>query len=252
MDIETELRQTTRFQRLVKLVSCDSTQAMAEADVGDDCAVFWADHQTAGRGREGRAWHDSPAEDIAVTFRITGLELPNPTHLAAAIPVAAIESIASIVPQTRIKWPNDLLLRGRKLCGVLIDSHGQPPHRHLIGVGMNINRSSFPSELVERSTSLALATGREFDRAERVLRLAQAIDRVATQLVDGELDQLARAFEHHLGLSGQPVEAVLAGRTIHGTLTALGLDHIVLDHVVLDQRQTAKIPLAHLHQLRRR
>ncbi len=246
MDIETELRQTTRFGRLIKVVSCNSTQAMAEADGGDDCAVYWSDHQTAGRGREGRVWHDSPAEDIAVTFRITGLALPSPTHLAAAIPVAAIESIAAIVPQTRIKWPNDLYLHGRKLCGVLVDSHGQPPSRHLVGVGMNINRSAFPSELVEQSTSLALATGREFDRAERLLRLAQAIDLVVTQIARSDIGALARAFERHLGLSGRAVEAVLADRTVRGTLTALDLDHIVLD-----DNPTAKIPLAHLHQLRR-
>lgn len=244
MSIETELRQTTRFRRLVTAVSCNSTQAMAEADRAGDCAVFWADHQTAGRGRKGRVWDDSPAEDLAVTFRITGLELPNPTHLAAAIPVAAIESIAAIVPDVSIKWPNDLKLHGRKLCGVLIDSHGQPPHLHLVGVGMNINRSSFPRELVEQSTSLALATGREFDRAERVLRLAQAIDRVIKQIVRAEQDQLAEAFARHLGLCGQRVEAVLADRTLRGTLTALDLDYLVLDG-----DRAARVPLAHLHQL---
>lgn len=242
MLLETELMRTTRFRRLVHVASCDSTQALAERDVHGGWAVFWTDHQSAGRGREGRSWHDSPSEDIAVTFQITDLNLHTPTHLAAAVPVAAIESIASIVPEIRIKWPNDLLLHGRKLCGVLIDSQGQPPNRHLIGIGMNINRSSFPRELVEQSTSLALATGREFDRSERLLHLAQAIDRIITQITTGDLAQLATAFAAHLGLSGKLVRATTNNRTVEGILTTLNLDRIVIN-------DREEIALAHLKSL---
>ena len=242
MDLETELTGSTCFQRLTHVASCDSTQALAERDPFGGCAVFWSDHQSAGRGREGREWLDSPAEDLAVTFQITGLALQSPTHLAAAIPIAAIESINSIVPETRIKWPNDLLLHGRKLCGILIDSHGHPNDTHLVGIGMNINRSAFPPELVEQSTSLALITGREFDRAERVLCLAQAIDRVITQIAENDLESLASAFAAYLKLSGQRVQATTGDRTIHGVLTALNLDRIVLD-------DHEEIPLAHLRSL---
>ncbi len=242
MDLETELSDSTCFQRLTHVASCDSTQALAERDAFGGCAVFWSDHQSAGRGREGREWLDSPAEDLAVTFQITGLRLRNPTHLAAAIPIAAIESIHTIVPETRIKWPNDLLLHGRKLCGILIDSHGQPPDTHLVGIGMNINRSAFPPELVEQSTSLALATGREFDRAERVLCLAQAIDRIITQIADDDLDSLAATFATHLKLSGQPVRATTGDRSVHGILSDLNLDRIVIDG-------HHEIPLAHLRSL---
>lgn len=242
MSLETELLQTTRFQRLIHVVSCDSTQALAEQSEFDGWSVFWSDHQSAGRGREGRAWLDSPAEDIAVTFHITDLELRNPTHLAAAIPVAAIESIASIVPETRIKWPNDLLLHGRKLCGVLIDSHVKSRNTYSIGIGMNINRSSFPRELTEQCTSLALATGREFDRSERVLRLAQAIDRAVSQIGSGDLGPLAATFATHLGLAGQRVRAISGDRTVSGILTALDLDRIVID-------DTEEVSLAHLRSL---
>jgi len=242
MSLETELLQTTRFQRLIHVASCDSTQALAEQSESEGWSVFWSDHQSAGRGREGRAWHDSPAEDIAVTFHVPDLELHSPTHLAAAIPVAAIESIASIVPETRIKWPNDLLLHGRKLCGVLIDSHVKTQNTYSIGIGMNINRSSFPGELTEQSTSLALATGREFDRAERVLHLAQAIDKVIAQITAGDLGPLAATFAARLGLSGQRVQAVAGDRTVTGILTALDLDRVVID-------DREEISLAHLRGL---
>ena len=107
---------------------------------------------------------------------------------------------------------------------------------------MNINRSSFPDELTEQSTSLALATGREFDRAERVLRLAQAIDKVIAQITAGDLVALAATFAARLGLSGQRVQAVAGDRTVTGILTALDLDRVVID-------EREEISLAHLHGL---
>ena len=242
MSLESDLQRTTRFQRLTHTASCSSTQALAEADPSPESSVFWSDHQSAGRGRDGRSWLDSPAEDIAVTFRVAGLKLHSPTHLAAAVPVAAIESIAAIVPETRIKWPNDLLLHGRKLCGVLIDSHPLLQDTYCIGVGMNINRSSFPRELTEQSTSLALATGREFDRSERLLSLAQEIDRVIAQIETGDLTALAAAFSNRLGLSGERVLAATGDRAVTGTLTDLDLDRVVIDGAEV-------ISLAHLRGL---
>ena len=65
--IETLLGERTRFRRLVHTASCSSTQDLAAEDAGDGGAVFWADHQTRGRGRQRREWHDEPGRDLAVT-----------------------------------------------------------------------------------------------------------------------------------------------------------------------------------------
>ena len=239
MDPTLEIARTTRFATVTHVVGCASTQDLAGADSTPGWAIYWADHQSRGRGREGRTWHDSPAENLAVTFRVTDVRFDSPTHLAAAIPVAVIRSLDDVLSEARIKWPNDILVGGRKLCGVLIDSQADI---HLIGVGMNINRSDFPEQLRETSTSLALQTGHPFDRGVRLLRLAQAIDQVIDSLQRGAQTEIAAAFTRHLDLLGRRVAATTGGETTAGTLTALDLDRIVLD-------ATTEIPLAHLRRL---
>ena len=164
MDLLAELRSTTPFDRLKHVVSCSSTQALSQADREPGWAVFWADHQTAGRGRQGKTWEDSPAQDLTLTFRMTDLPKLRSPRLAAAIPVAVARALAALGPEVSIKWPNDLLLFGRKICGILIDTQGRSPDTYHVGVGINVNRVRFPEELAEHSTSVALATGRQTDR----------------------------------------------------------------------------------------
>src|SRR5688572_21158872 len=90
--IETLLAERTRFRKLIQLASCGSTQDVAAAAPRDGDAVFWADHQTAGRGRQQRSWFDEPGRDLAMTFRAS-VELPKPLALAAALPVAVLEAV---------------------------------------------------------------------------------------------------------------------------------------------------------------
>lgn len=243
MGLEADLQLTTRFARLVHVLSCESTQALSAADDAGDSAVFWSDHQSAGRGRQGKSWFDAPSQDIAVTFRLANLPLANPTLLAAAIPVAVVRAVAADAPDVRIKWPNDVLLHGRKLCGVLIDTAGQPPNTFHVGIGINVNRSSFPAELLDQSTSLALATGREFDREALLLHLAREVSAVAEQLASGTIETVVEDFQTRLGLLGKTVRAITGDRTHEGTLTHIDLQRATLDHEV-------EIPLAHLRHLR--
>jgi BirA family transcriptional regulator, biotin operon repressor / biotin---[acetyl-CoA-carboxylase] ligase len=242
MGLEADLQLSTRFERLVHVLSCDSTQALSMDDDGRESAVFWSDHQVAGRGRQGRAWHDAPAQDIAVTFRIANLALESPTLLAAAIPVAVVRAVVDEVRDIAIKWPNDILLHGRKLCGVLIDTSGQPPHTFHVGIGINVNRCTFPAEILDQSTSLALATGREFDRDAVLLRLAREVTKVADQLATGAFDSVVEDFQTRLGLTDKPVRATTGDQSVEGTLTHIDLQRATLDH------QT-QIPLAHLQHL---
>lgn len=204
--LERRLRATTCWHELVRVTSCPSTQDLAKALPGRTSTIVWADAQTAGRGRKGRSWHGSPGEDVEVTFRACGPVLADPTLVAAAAPTAFAQALEHASGERiLLDWPNDLMCRGRKLCGVLIDVVGNPPDTWLVGVGANVNRTRFPPELRERATSLALSTGRRFDRADLVLRLAQALDRAFEELARGEPDRLAGEFAARLGLVGRRV-----------------------------------------------
>lgn len=228
-DLEAALRQQTRFRRLLHLAECHSTQDLASADLEDDQAVFWTDHQTAGRGREGRAWHDEPGLDLAVTFRLCGVRLPNPIALPAAVPLCLLLAIEPFAGRPlRLKWPNDVFLDGRKVAGVLIDSGSGGTDRFLVGTGVNVNCTRFPPELEHQATSLALATGHLVDRRLLLLDIAVRLDAAVADLAAGRTGELEELFRERLGLMGREVVVRARGSQHLGELQALDFDRLVL------------------------
>ncbi len=241
--IETLLRESTRFRRLLHLASCGSTQDVAAAAPRDGDAIFWADHQTKGRGRQQREWQDEPGADLAATFRIT-LALPQPLALPAALPVAVLEAVEPLAGRPlRLKWPNDLFLAGRKLCGVLIDAGLAGPDSYLIGVGVNCNRVRFPPDLEAIACSLAVATGHEVDRGALLLDIAQRLEAMLQDLTANRLERLEEVFRDRLGLVGQRV-AIDVGVIHEGVL-----QHVDFQRATLDRDRI--FPLAIVRGMRR-
>ena len=244
--LEAWLRKHTRFERLLHVVSCPSTQGLAQDDVPmDSCAVFWADHQTAGRGREARGWEDAPGLDLCVTFKVGGCVLQNPVHLAAAVPVVVVQTLTQYLQDLdppRIMWPNDVMLHGRKLCGILVDTIGRDPMAHLVGIGINVNRSDFPNVLADQATSLALATGREFSRATLLQDIAHNLEAALIDLEAGALTRLEQCFRQSLGLMGMRVRVETKHQVSEGRLQHLDFETLQLE----DQ---PSIPLAHVQRV---
>jgi BirA family transcriptional regulator, biotin operon repressor / biotin---[acetyl-CoA-carboxylase] ligase len=225
--LETLLARRTRFRRLVHVASCSSTQDLAAAEPHDGEAVFWADHQTQGRGRQQREWHDEPGADLAVTFR-TRCRLPQPLALPAALPVAVLQAIEPLAGRAlRIKWPNDLFLDGRKLCGLLIDAGAIGPDSYLIGIGVNCNSVRFPRELESIATSLAAATGQLVDRQALLAAIAIRLDALLHDLAARRHDALQAAFADRLGLVGRAVE-IDVGSVERGELASVDFQQLRL------------------------
>ncbi len=146
--------------------------------------------------------------------------------MPAAI-LSALEAVSGL--RLDLKWPNDLFWQGRKLCGVLIDARGNPADRYLIGVGINVNRGRFPPELSDLATSLALATGEEFDREELVLAIACSIDAALTSLTNGDIAELETLFADRLGCLGKLVHLRGEGIDAKGRLSAITFAKVSLD-----------------------
>ncbi len=112
-----------------------------------DLALIVADEQTAGRGRFGRQWFTAPRASLAFSLIIRRVETAHPTlitGLGALAVCEALEGLYGLQPQ--IKWPNDVLLNGRKTCGILVESHwqGNAPLSVVLGIGINIAPSAVP------------------------------------------------------------------------------------------------------------
>lgn len=186
------MSRTAAAPAIVRLSRVDSTQAVAFTLAAEGAAagtVVVADSQAAGRGRRGRPWVDEPGASLLASIvlrpRLEPARLPG-LSLAAGIAVAeALTRSAGVSP--RLKWPNDVLLGGRKVAGILLESRieaapashprsGLPaPVTTVLGVGVNLAQRVFPTELAGRATSVWLVTGRLVDRDSMLAALLDAL-----------------------------------------------------------------------------
>lgn len=224
------MRGTTRFARLIHDHDCPSTQDLATQDPVPGNSVYWADHQTRGRGRNNHVWQDEPGLDLAVTFRIQGFQPAAPLALPMAVPLAVAQTIEPhVTSPVRIKWPNDILVGDRKVCGILIDSLGGSAATWLLGIGINVNRVRFPPELEHLATSLALECGRELERHHLLLGLARQLDRVLELASGARAAELLPAYRSMLRLLGRRVEVRIHAGSVHGTLIDVDFEQVTLD-----------------------
>jgi BirA family biotin operon repressor/biotin-[acetyl-CoA-carboxylase] ligase len=173
----------------------DSTNTMllaAAANGAPEGTVYLADEQTAGRGRSGHEWHsaagtsDEPAGLYISLLARPALHLHQALWLSLATGLAAQSAIrATSGLHIDLRWPNDLLLGHKKLGGILVETAVEPDatlRYAVIGIGINLNQSSFPPELAPIATSLRLATDKIQTRQPLVIALLRALDFELTQL----------------------------------------------------------------------
>jgi len=167
-----------------------NTQAMnAAADGAPEGSIFLAEEQLAGRGRGAHSWHSARSSGIYCSVVLRPAMPPADAlllSLAAGLAVrAAVAEISQISPD--LKWPNDLLISGKKFCGILTEMNSEATRvRHVVvGVGINVNQARFPVELREIATSLRMETGTEWSRVELCAALLKSLDREYRALVDG-------------------------------------------------------------------
>ena len=226
--------QTVRLGRPHRhYASLGSTQIVAAewAEAGAAAgALVTADHQREGRGRLGRAWADEPGRDLALSLVLRPRLAPE--HLGL-VPLAAALAVADALDAHAagigLKWPNDVLLGGRKVAGVLAETRwracasGSPSPTVLLGIGVNVNRRAFPADLADRATSLYLASGREHDRTGILAALLLALEQ---RLAFAPEAIVAEAESRLLSLS-RAVRVGFPGTTrppLAGTALGLGAD----------------------------
>jgi len=185
-----------------KVGSTNSEAMRAAAEGAPEGSVFLAEEQLAGRGRGAHSWHSARSEGIYCSVVLRPEMPPSDAlifSLAAGLAVRA--AVAEITPQLQadLKWPNDLLLDGKKFCGILTEMNAEATRvRHLVvGVGINVNQAKFPAELREIATSLRIETGTEWSRVELCAALLKSLDREYRRLVEdaGAREAIVRRFE---------------------------------------------------------
>lgn len=213
---------------IIRLDSVSSTQdilfRLAALGAGEGATVV-ARHQTTGRGRAGRTWVAPPGE--ALLFSVLFRPDLSPDRLSP-LSILIADAIATTLAdrfeiQPAIKWPNDVLVDGRKLCGILIQAR---PGIAVAGIGLNL--SSRPDNLPEGATSLEAATGRTVNADALLNDLLGSIEVRYRELLEGGFDEAMRRVNATLHLRGEEVVLRDGDRTLQGRVQCVREDGALL------------------------
>jgi BirA family transcriptional regulator, biotin operon repressor / biotin---[acetyl-CoA-carboxylase] ligase len=225
-----------RHIHLAETGSTNTRAAELAADPINDGTVITADVQTRGRGQYGRTWQSPPGANVLLsTLLFPPPELRRPVILTAFAAVVVAETVSQTTGETAtIKWPNDVLVCGKKVCGILSEAGvvaaDRGPH-FVVGIGLNVNLSAadFARMELPDATSLSVLAGRPLDVPGVTRLLIDNLDTEYGRLLAGGLDDLEARWAATVGRLGEPVTAErMDGSTVHGRLAALTFGEMVV------------------------
>jgi BirA family transcriptional regulator, biotin operon repressor / biotin---[acetyl-CoA-carboxylase] ligase len=185
-----------------KIGSTNSEAMRSAAEGAPEGSVLLAEEQLAGRGRGAHGWHSPHSTGIYCSLILRPAMAPSDALIFSLAAGLAVQSaVSEIAPQLNpdLKWPNDLLLGGKKFCGILTEMNAEATQvRYLVvGIGINVNQSKFPADLRELATSLRIESGTECSRVELLGALLKSLDREYRALANeaGARQSILRRFE---------------------------------------------------------
>lgn len=187
-----------------------------------DGAVFLAEAQTGGMGRIGRVWNSPPRENIYMNLLLMEPEIapPNAASLTLVMGLSVAQAVIEITGKpVGIKWPNDVVMSGKKICGILTEMQvsGAMPKYITIGVGINVNQTEFPEELQDKATSLMLERGQILKREEVAAKTLEYFEKNYERFLQTQdLSLLKPEYEALLLNQNQPVRLIEKGMESRG------------------------------------
>lgn len=208
----------------------DSTNDWAKREAGKGApngAVFLVRNQTKGKGRRGRSWADPKGSGLAMSLLLRPDMAPERAPMMTVLMgLSAAQAVADVTgKEALIKWPNDLVMSGKKLCGILTEMsmQGTKIAYVVIGIGINLTVEKFPEEIKDKATSLKLECG----EAPDVERMAAAVlerfeQNYESFLAAGDLSPFKEEYDRLLANRGREVKVLEKQRELVGT--CLGID----------------------------
>ena len=184
-EISSRLHTNWMAENCIYLESVDSTNNYAKRIAEDGTpsgTLVVADEQTGGKGRRGRSWSTPKGSNIAMTLLLRPRFRPEHasrmTLLAAMAVTCGIRRVTGL--DAGIKWPNDVVVNGHKVCGILTEMNTEVDYINyvVIGIGINVNQKEFPEEIREIAGSLCLEAGKQIGRAALIAAIMEELERI--------------------------------------------------------------------------
>ena len=209
----------------------DVAEKLARDGVKEGVVVF-AESQTKGRGRLGRKWLSPTRKGLWFSVLLRPNFRPQETTQLTVISATAlrraIKTVCSVTAD--IKWPNDILIGGKKVCGILTEMSAEVDRvRHVIlGIGVDVNQTEFPAELRKLATSLKIEAGEEISRAELAVEILRELDFDYARVGGGKFPAVADEWESACVTIGKNVTVHIGDRKFRGRAESLDDDGALL------------------------
>lgn len=218
-------------QTIKTFESIDSTnleakrQAISGAGHG---TVFLAEEQTHGKGRLGRSWNSSKGEGLYLSIL---LRPDIPAEQISRMTLVSGISICSTLNEmfccnSLLKWPNDVIIGRKKVCGILTESSLSPDGIEyvIIGIGININQKTFPNEISQKATSLFLETGRHVPKGLLLSNLLETFQQDYDTFIGGSFEDLRTKYCSKLATLGKTVHSFQGNQIVSGKAVDISAD----------------------------
>jgi len=186
------------IHRLGAIASTQGEAARLAAAGASEGTVVTATHQSAGRGRRGREWLDAPGESLLMSIVLRPRIPPNlAPQLSLVAAVAVVDALGTVGVTATIRWPNDVMVGKRKICGMLpeaVTARAGTIEHVILGIGLNLNQRGFPASIRTLATSVRIETGREHAVEEMLQAVLAGLDGWYRHFVEGGLDALLPAW----------------------------------------------------------
>ncbi|MEK9629091.1 MAG: biotin--[acetyl-CoA-carboxylase] ligase [Nitrospinota bacterium] len=212
-----------RFLEETDSTNAEIARALLDSP-NEEGLIVIADSQTGGKGRLGRVWHSEPGMGIYFSTLIRPNLPPEKMPLITLMAgLATLNAVNEFTPQPALlKWPNDLLLNGKKIAGILCENHSTERPAVIIGIGINVNHSQFPPEIKNIASSLKLESGRNIDRTSLIKHLVTQLDLQYEELQNNRVENIIRNWSLNTDLFGKTITLKKGKQSISGI--ALRLD----------------------------
>jgi BirA family biotin operon repressor/biotin-[acetyl-CoA-carboxylase] ligase len=225
-----QLKGSLFGKRIYHFFKTDSTNrvAMELGHAGElEGAVVLAEEQTGGRGRLGRSWHSERAAGIYVTLllrpKLAPVQAPLLTMMAGLSAYSALQAVTGLTVD--LKWPNDVLIHGKKAGGILTEMYAEPGQIRfvIVGIGLNVNQEKFSGELASLATSLRIEAGKPQSRLELLVRLLREFESDYNRFLREGVSGVVTRFEEVSSYAkGKRVRVTNGSESYVGTTAGLG------------------------------
>ena len=223
------LRTKTRWvgREVLYFDELDSTNRKARelaAQGAKTGTLVIANEQTGGRGRRGRSWVSPRGESVLMSLILRPQTPPSRVaRLSLLTALAVAQAICDVTGlDARIKWPNDIVVGGKKVCGMLLEMTADEQYVHdvVAGVGINVHQKEFPEDIAQTATSLEILCGRFIRRSDVVCAFLKRFEEL-TEMVESGEEEIMRLYRERSATLGQTVRVISLKGEFTGT--AIGL-----------------------------